>query len=132
VRFCRQARRIIVGCVRAQGWYRDPYLLHGERWISDGQPTPLVRDQGIESREAPPPGEPAIPAGSWLAAAESRAPWPSPSPQVTWQAPRGRYAPVMAIVTAAVGQLVIWAAVYGALAAWFFSQAWPPNGPGSG
>jgi hypothetical protein len=44
--------------MRAEGWCRDPYGIHGDRWYSDGQPTSLVRDGGIESRDAPPAGEP--------------------------------------------------------------------------
>jgi hypothetical protein len=47
--------------VKAEGWYRDPYGIHSDRWFSDGQPTSLVRDQGVESRDAPPPGEPPLP-----------------------------------------------------------------------
>jgi hypothetical protein len=34
---------------QAQGWYRDPYGLHEDRWVSGGQLTDLVRDQGRES-----------------------------------------------------------------------------------
>jgi hypothetical protein len=45
--------------VREQGWYLDPYGLHSERWYSAGTPTNLVRDDGTESRNAPPPVEPA-------------------------------------------------------------------------
>ena len=47
--------------MRAEGWYRDPYGIHDDRWFSDGQPTNLVRDQGTESRDEPPPGEPPLP-----------------------------------------------------------------------
>jgi hypothetical protein len=47
--------------MHAEGWYRDPYGLHGDRWFSDGRPTNLVRDQGIESRDEPPLGEPPLP-----------------------------------------------------------------------
>jgi len=49
----------------AQGWYRDPYCVHGDRWFSAGRPTDLVRDDGVVSRAAPPPGEvptPLVPA----------------------------------------------------------------------
>lgn len=34
--------------MEAEGWYRDPYLVHEDRWFSAGQPTKLVRDAGIE------------------------------------------------------------------------------------
>jgi hypothetical protein len=40
--------------MRAEGWYQDPYGLHTDRWFSDGQPTDLVRDGKVESRDAPP------------------------------------------------------------------------------
>ena len=57
--------------MRAEGWYHDPYGIHDDRWISDGHPTNLVRDKGVESRDAPPPEErrlalvPANPDGGW-------------------------------------------------------------------
>jgi hypothetical protein len=41
--------------VEAEGWYRDPYGIHDARWISGGRPTNLVRDDGIETRDEPPP-----------------------------------------------------------------------------
>jgi hypothetical protein len=41
--------------MRAEGWYRDPFHIHTDRWFSDGRPTDLVRDNGAESRDAPPP-----------------------------------------------------------------------------
>jgi hypothetical protein len=44
--------------VREQGWYADPYGLHGDRWYSGGTPTSLVRDGGVESHDTPPPAEP--------------------------------------------------------------------------
>jgi hypothetical protein len=47
--------------MHAEGWYRDPYGLHDDRWFSDGRPTNLVRDQGIESHHEPPPGEARLP-----------------------------------------------------------------------
>ena len=47
--------------MRAQGWYRDPYRIHGDRWFSDGRPTRLVRDRDVESYDDPPPWEPAEP-----------------------------------------------------------------------
>jgi hypothetical protein len=40
-----------------EGWYKDPYGRHESRWISDGTPTALVRDAGVESQD-PPPDEP--------------------------------------------------------------------------
>jgi hypothetical protein len=47
--------------VNAEGWYRDPYQIHTDRWFSAGRPTSLVRDGGVESHDPPPsplpPGE---------------------------------------------------------------------------
>jgi hypothetical protein len=40
--------------VQAEGWYRDPYLVHGDRWFSAGQATNLVRDGEIEGDDPPP------------------------------------------------------------------------------
>ena len=40
-----------------EGWYTDPYGLHEARWMSQGVPTPLVRDGDVESHD-PPPGGP--------------------------------------------------------------------------
>lgn len=46
----------------AEGWYRDPYGIHQDRWFSAGTPTALVRDQGVEGHDDPPgyppPGPP--------------------------------------------------------------------------
>jgi hypothetical protein len=39
---------------KAEGWYRDPYALHEDRWFSRGTPTKLVRDDGRESYDEPP------------------------------------------------------------------------------
>jgi hypothetical protein len=38
----------------AQGWYRDPYGLHEDRYFSQGLPTKLVRDGERESYDLPP------------------------------------------------------------------------------
>ncbi len=37
-----------------EGWYTDPYGAHEARWFSDGTPTKLVRDGGVESYDKPP------------------------------------------------------------------------------
>jgi hypothetical protein len=44
--------------VKAEGWYRDPFLVHEDRWFSSGQPTKLVRDGGVEQFDPPPDGPP--------------------------------------------------------------------------
>lgn len=44
--------------VNAQGWYRDPYGIHEDRYFSAGEPTKLVRDSGAESYDPPPPYPP--------------------------------------------------------------------------
>ena len=43
--------------MKAEGWYKDPYKVHEDRWYSDGTPTALVRDSGVESHDPPPSGE---------------------------------------------------------------------------
>jgi hypothetical protein len=42
--------------MREEGWYTDPYGMHEARWMSDGQPTALVRDGDTESTHEPPSG----------------------------------------------------------------------------
>ena len=37
-----------------EGWYSDPYGRHEARWMSDGRPTKLVRDDGVEAYDDPP------------------------------------------------------------------------------
>jgi hypothetical protein len=44
--------------MEAQGWYRDPYGIHEDRYFSQGQPTKLVRDGTTDSYDPPPPGPP--------------------------------------------------------------------------
>jgi hypothetical protein len=41
-----------------EGWYTDPFGRHEARWLSDGQPTKLVRDAEIESYDEPPDAPP--------------------------------------------------------------------------
>ena len=38
----------------AEGWYRDPFAIHEDRWMSQGRPTKLVRDGATESYDPPP------------------------------------------------------------------------------
>jgi hypothetical protein len=38
----------------AEGWYRDRFELHSDRWFSNGRPTALVRDGHQEGQDAPP------------------------------------------------------------------------------
>lgn len=45
----------------AEGWYRDPYGIHQDRWFSAGTPTALVRDQGTEGHDDPPGYPPPAP-----------------------------------------------------------------------
>ena len=47
--------------MQAEGWYRNPYGRHEDRWFSGGRPTSLVRDQDTESTDEPPPGDPPLP-----------------------------------------------------------------------
>ena len=43
-----------VGVAPAEGWYRDPYAIHEDRWMSEGRATKVVRDGGTESYDPPP------------------------------------------------------------------------------
>ena len=43
--------------VPEQGWHRDPFGAHDDRWFSAGRPTPLIRDNGVVSREDLPPDQ---------------------------------------------------------------------------
>ncbi len=45
----------------AEGWYRDPYGIHQDRWFSAGTPTSLVRDGDAEGHDDPPGYPPAGP-----------------------------------------------------------------------
>jgi hypothetical protein len=38
----------------AQGWFRDPFGVHEDRYFSAGQPTKLVRDRDVEAYDEPP------------------------------------------------------------------------------
>jgi len=38
----------------AQGWYKDPYLIHEDRYFSAGAATKLVRDGGQVAYDPPP------------------------------------------------------------------------------
>jgi hypothetical protein len=38
----------------AQGWYRDPFGVHEDRYFSEGRPTKLVRDGRAEAYDEPP------------------------------------------------------------------------------
>jgi hypothetical protein len=38
----------------AQNWCPDPFGLHEARWFSNGIPTALVRDAGVEAQDPPP------------------------------------------------------------------------------
>jgi hypothetical protein len=42
------------GVMKAEGWYLDPFGSHEARWFSNGAPTILVRDKGVESHDSPP------------------------------------------------------------------------------
>lgn len=51
-------RRGDPGADDEEGWFTDPYARHEARWLSDGRPTRLVRDGGVESYDEPPDGPP--------------------------------------------------------------------------
>lgn len=52
----------------AQGWYRDPYGVHQDRYFSAGTATKLVRDSGREAYD-PAPDRP-LPSGDLVPADE--------------------------------------------------------------
>lgn len=52
--------------LQLQGWYRDPYAIHEDRYISQGMATKLVRDGGREVYD-PPPDRP-MPSGDLIPA----------------------------------------------------------------
>jgi hypothetical protein len=56
---------------REEGWFEDPYELHEDRWFSNGEPTKLVRDSGIESYDAVPSS--AVPTGALVPSRSERA-----------------------------------------------------------
>jgi hypothetical protein len=41
-----------------EGWHTDPFGLHEARWMSAGRPTKLVADEGKESYDEAPSGDP--------------------------------------------------------------------------
>lgn len=43
-----------------EGWYTDPFERHEARWLSDGTPTKLVRDDGVTSYDEPPDEPPTL------------------------------------------------------------------------
>jgi hypothetical protein len=51
-----QGQRTKEGEMKPQGWYRDPFGVHENRWFSDGNPTKLVRDGAAVAYDEPPPG----------------------------------------------------------------------------
>lgn len=46
---------------KAQGWHLDPFGIHEQRWISQGRPSDLVRDNGVESMDSAPDVAPSLP-----------------------------------------------------------------------
>jgi hypothetical protein len=79
----------------AEGWYRDPFGIHEDRWMSQGQPTKLVRDGGTESYD-PPPDLP-LPAEIVPAESGSGAAGPSDSDESVYNSGRASRAALDAI-----------------------------------
>lgn len=82
------------------GWQSDPFGLHEQRYFSQGKPTKLVRDGGVESYDPPPETAPAP------ALAPRSVPLSEPSPPLSvaallpipprpgwWQASDGNWYP---------------------------------------
>jgi hypothetical protein len=93
-----------VGAARPQGWFVDPFGAHEFRYFSDGSPTRLVRDGGVESYDEPPAGALTVVAGQ-LAEVPSR-PDSDAGPRFR---PLGRSACAMMAITglAAVAALAV-------------------------
>jgi hypothetical protein len=100
-----------------QGWQPDPLGRHGERWLSAGKPTDLVRDGARESYDPPIPSAASqapspphwidvdrIPLGSspsppWpLNRLKPSFPVPQPQPPARWQAILGTVATCCAVL----------------------------------
>jgi hypothetical protein len=62
--------------MKAEGWYQVPYRKHEDRWYSDGTPTTLVRDAGVEAQDPPP--SPEAPTGPLVRSVPDH---PSPGPE---------------------------------------------------
>ena len=45
--------------LEVEGWYKDPYGRHENRWFSNGRATNLVRDDSATSHDEP-PNEPIV------------------------------------------------------------------------
>jgi hypothetical protein len=52
----RAREKVTVGKPSEEGWYTDPYARHEARWLSDGEPTKLVRDGAVQTYDEPPAG----------------------------------------------------------------------------
>jgi hypothetical protein len=63
---CSDLEKRMTNASSAQGWYRDPYGLHEDRYFSQGRPTKLVRDSEAECFD-PPPAQP-LPEGDLVPA----------------------------------------------------------------
>ncbi len=103
-----------------QGWHPDPYERHDDRWFSDGKPTRLVRDQGSESYDEPPPDS----------AARDE---PEQQPQPEQEQDRGLFLPGMSAYAdpperrrpGCLALALISAGVVAGVAGTFAIQSWP-------
>jgi hypothetical protein len=77
------------------GWQSDPFGLHEQRYFSQGQPTKLVRDGGVEAYDPPPnqPGQSSPPPVSTREAAETPTLLPVPPRPGWWLASDGNWYP---------------------------------------
>ncbi len=66
--------------VEEHGWHPDPFGVHEERFLKDGEATPLVRDRGIGSYSEPPGALNVVPSPP---AATPPPPAPPPPPPAT-------------------------------------------------
>jgi hypothetical protein len=66
---------ITLALVAAEGWFKDPFAVHGARWFSDGTPTDLVKDGSSEMSD-PPPDRPITTSLEPVPGSPDPAPWP--------------------------------------------------------
>ena len=91
--------------VPEQGWHRDPSGAHDDRWFSAGRPTPLVRDNGVISREdLPHDQQPGRRDPAWLSARRQL-----PAEAYYW--PYRKVVLPSVVAFAAAGLIVAWSLV---------------------
>jgi hypothetical protein len=102
-----------------EGWYTDPWGHHEARWMSDGVPTKLVRDAGLESYDDPPDS---APSQAWV---PIKAPLGSLSPADTLRADALEAGTTPSL--AELNKLEDSAALTARAHPWFVARDWAPS-----